>query len=216
MWTARVTAYRRHLGFDGEAERLAVVVQRMLEPVAAGVMFTANPLTARTDEIVLNASWGLGEAVVSGAVNPDTYVLDRDSLALKSFACGGKERRIVRDRAAGRGTREEITQEHERGAPSLGETDARQLAGIGRENMSRYDGLPQVIEWARCEEAFCILQARPVTGVEFTWDEDVDGWQTAPDDLDTTWTYAWSEMYWTGGISPLFYSGRAYECFLHY
>ena len=59
MWTARVTAYRHQLGFDGEAERLAVVVQEMVEPTAAGVMFTANPMSARTDEIVINASWGL-------------------------------------------------------------------------------------------------------------------------------------------------------------
>ncbi|MGD9600376.1 MAG: PEP/pyruvate-binding domain-containing protein [Gammaproteobacteria bacterium] len=216
MWTARVSAYRHQLGFDGEAERLAVVIQCMLEPDAAGVMFTANPLTARTDEIVLNASWGLGEAVVSGAVNPDTYVLDRNTLVLKSFTCGGKERRITRDRTAGRGTREDLTPDHARGTPSLSETEARQLAGIGREIMARYDGLPQDIEWARCDDRFHILQARPVTGVEFTWDEDVDGWQTAPDDPDTTWTYTWSEMYWTGGISPLFYSCRAYECFLNY
>ncbi|MBX9605758.1 MAG: hypothetical protein K2Y51_06015 [Gammaproteobacteria bacterium] len=216
MWTARVAAYRHQLGFDGEAERLAVVVQRMVEPHAAGVMFTANPLTARTDEIVINSSWGLGEGVVSGILNPDTFVLARDTLALKSREVGGKEKKVVRDPASGQGTVELTTSAEERAAPSLNDAQVRRLAAIGRDIMQRYGGLPQDIEWARDGEQFFILQARPVTGVEFTWDEEVDGWQSAPDAADTTWTYTWSEMYWTGGISPLFYSCRAYECQQNY
>ena len=216
MWTARVTAYRHQLGFDGEAERLAVVVQEMVEPTAAGVMFTANPLSARTNEIVLNASWGLGEGVVSGILNPDTFLLDRDTLGIKSREIGGKEKKIIRDPLTGHGTLEQITTATERASASLTDAQARTLAGIGRDIMQRYQGLPQDIEWARRDDAFYILQARPVTGVEFTWDEDVDGWQPAAEEPDTTWTYTWSEMYWTGGISPLFYSCRAYECCLNY
>lgn len=216
MWTARVTAYRHQQGFDGEAERLAVVVQQMVSPVAAGVMFTANPLTARTDEIVLNASWGLGEGVVSGILNPDTFILNRDTLALKSFDIGGKEKKIVRDPQTGRGTIQTVTSHDERSRASLSTPQARELAAVGREIMQAYGGLPQDIEWAWCEDKFYILQTRPVTGVEFTWDEDVDGWQPPVEAPDTTWTYTWSEMYWTGGISPLFYSCRAYECYMNY
>ena len=151
-----------------------------------------------------------------GILNPDTFVLDRDTLKIKSCEIGGKEKKIVRDPLAGHGTVEQVTTPAERAASSLTDAQARALAALGRDIMQRYGGLPQDIEWARRDETFYILQARPVTGVEFTWDEDVDGWQTSAIEPDTTWTYTWSEMYWTGGISPLFYSCRAYECYLNY
>jgi pyruvate,water dikinase len=149
-------------------------------------------------------------------LNPDTFVLNRDTLAIKSREIGGKEKKIVRDPHTGHGTLEQVTSEAERAAASLTDAQATTLAAIGRDIMQRYEGLPQDIEWARRDDDFYILQARPVTGVDFTWDEDVDGWQVAGEEVDTTWTYTWSEMYWTGGISPLFYSCRAYECFLNY
>ena len=71
MWTARATSYRNALGFDHMQARIAVVVQRMIESEVSGVMFTGNPLTARTDEIVINASWGLGEGDRLGRLTPD-------------------------------------------------------------------------------------------------------------------------------------------------
>ena len=154
--------------------------------------------------------------MVSGILNPDSFVLNRDSLKIKSREIGGKEKKIVRDPQTGHGTLEQVTTAAERATASLTDTQASTLAAIGRDIMQHYEGLPQDIEWARCGDSFYILQARPVTGVEFTWDEDVDGWQPAEEEPDTTWTYTWSEMYWTGGISPLFYSCRAYECCLNY
>jgi rifampicin phosphotransferase len=216
MWTARVTAYRQQQGFDGEHERLAVVVQQMVAADVAGVMFTANPMTSRTDEIVINASWGLGEGVVSGILNPDTFVIDRTTLAVKSLEVGDKEKKVVRDPESGRGTIEQLTSAEERSATSLEPVQAEALSRLGRDVMQQYGGLPQDIEWALSDGTLYLLQSRPVTGVEFTWDEDVDGWQPPAEEADTTWTYTWSEMYWTGGISPLFYSCRAYECYLNY
>ena len=71
MWTSRVTAYRHNKDFEHIDIDIAVVVQKMIEPNVAGVMFVGNPMNARTDEIVINASWGLGEVVVSGSVTPD-------------------------------------------------------------------------------------------------------------------------------------------------
>jgi len=71
MWTSRVTAYRHNKGFDHNAIGIAVIVQKMVESDVAGVMFVGNPMNARADEIVINASWGLGETVVSGSVTPD-------------------------------------------------------------------------------------------------------------------------------------------------
>ena len=75
MWTARATSYRQTKGFDHGISRIAVVVQTMVGSEVAGVMFTGNPMTAATDEYVINASWGLGEAVVSGIATPDEYVM---------------------------------------------------------------------------------------------------------------------------------------------
>src|SRR5262249_14741042 len=75
LWTARATAYRHGNGFDHAEAQLCVVVQRMIASEASGVMFTGNPLTTATDEIMINSSWGLGEAVVQGIVTPDSYVV---------------------------------------------------------------------------------------------------------------------------------------------
>ena len=91
MWTARATSYRNTLGFDHMQARIAVVVQRMIESEISGVMFTGNPLTARTDEIVINASWGLGEGIVSGILTPDEYTLDGHTMAVKKSVLGQRK-----------------------------------------------------------------------------------------------------------------------------
>src|SRR6516165_6275457 len=103
-WTARATSYRHSQGFDHATARLAVVVQRMLTPRAAGVLFTANPFTAATDEMVVNANWGLGESVVSGLVTPDQDVVAAATGAVIERRLGSKEVRIDRDREIGHGT----------------------------------------------------------------------------------------------------------------
>jgi len=158
MWTARVTAYRQQQGFDGEHERLAVVVQQMVAADVAGVMFTANPMTSRTDEIVINASWGLGEGVVSGILNPDTFVIDRTTLAVKSLEVGDKEKKVVRDPESGRGTIEQLTSAEERSATSLEPVQAEALSRLGRDVMQQYGGLPQDIEWALSDGTLYLLQ----------------------------------------------------------
>ena len=77
LWTARAIAYRMQNGIDQENVALAVVVQEMVSADAAGILFTANPVNGKRSEIVINAAWGLGEAVVSGAVTPDTLRVDK-------------------------------------------------------------------------------------------------------------------------------------------
>ena len=79
LWTARAMAYRARQGIDPATVSLAVVVQEMVDADAAGVMFTANPANGRRDEVVISAAWGLGEAVVSGAVTTDDLVVDKES-----------------------------------------------------------------------------------------------------------------------------------------
>ena len=105
MWTARAIAYRHTQGFDHATATIAVVVMTMVESDVSGVMFTANPREDRTDEIVINASWGLGEAIVSGIVTPDEFTLDVATLQIKKRVLGGKELQITRA-PSGAGTAE--------------------------------------------------------------------------------------------------------------
>ena len=216
LWTGRATAYRFDKGFAHKDAALCVVVQKMVASEVAGVMFTANPINAAVNEIVVNASWGLGEGVVSGILTPDEYVLDRDTLRVKRRILGSKEMRVVRNPETGQGTVHEPVPVSLQAQFTFDDDRVADLGLLGRRVMEYYDGFPQDIEWAYADGAFYLLQSRPVTGVELTWDEDVDGWQPGAEHDDTVWTYTWSEQYWTGGISPLFYSCRAHECQLNY
>jgi len=215
MWTARATAYRERGGFDHAINQIAVVIQTMVTSEVSGVMFTANPLTTRTDEIVVNASWGLGEGIVSGILTPDEYILSLDTLDVKKHSIGDKEVQVIRA-PDGIGTITADVPMSMRETLSLSAEKAMALAQLGRNVMDFYDGLPQDIEWALAGGELYLLQARPITGVEFTWDEDVNAWHTAPEDENTVWAYTWCEQFLTGGITPLFSSLRAWECELNW
>ena len=211
LWTARCTAYRHHGGHDHSSALLAVVIQTMVESEAAGVLFTGNPLTARTDEVVVNAAWGLGEGVVSGILTPDEFVLDRKTLTVKSKVLGSKEVRIGRDRGATTGTLKEEVPASQRDVFSVTDENVVALGALGLRVTDFYGGLPQDIEWALAEGKLYLLQSRNITGVEFTWDEDVDGWQKLPEADGTVWSHAFADEFWTGAITPLFYSIRGRE-----
>ncbi|WP_221796169.1 PEP/pyruvate-binding domain-containing protein [Aquisediminimonas sediminicola] len=221
MWSSRAIAYRHSLGFDQTAISIAVVVQTMVAADASGVLFTANPLDARTDEIVINCSFGLGEAIVSGIITPDQITLDMNSLRIKQRVLGGKEKRIDRAEPPATGTVEIETTEEERACFALDDDQLMELGDLGRRIMQLYDGLPQDIEWAMANGRFYVLQARPVTGVDFLWEECLEEAaqdESAEEDGDIIWTNKWAEMYWTGGITPLFYAvrGRHYRKGLQY
>jgi len=209
MWTARATSYRHSQGFEHSAARLAVVVQRMLSPRAAGVLFTANPFTAATDEMVVNANWGLGESVVSGLVTPDQDVVAAATGAVIERRLGSKEVRIDRDREMGHGTVSRETTAAERGSFALTESDLTSLADTGRRLQRAHGGLPLDIEWALEGQSLHVLQARPITGVEFSWDAELERWQVVAEDPHTVWTRGMSDEGWTGAKTPLMYSWRA-------
>ena len=209
LWTARAASYRHTKGFDS-SHGIAVVVQTMVGSEVSGVMFTANPLTAATDEIVINSSWGLGEAIVSGITTPDEFVLYAETLLVRSKILGSKEKRVVRDQSTGVGTVVEDVPEDERARFTLDESQLADLAELGRRVQAHYEGFPQDTEWGYADRQFYLLQSRPVTGVDISWDADVDAWQLPPEPpTDTVWTRAWSDDIWCGPISPLFYSIRA-------
>jgi pyruvate,water dikinase len=209
LWTARATAYRAHKGFAQDEVGIAVVVQTMVDSEVAGVMFTANPIAGLTSEIGIDASWGLGEAVVSGLVTPDSFLLDRITLEVKNRTLGTKEQRIRLDDAAGAGTVHEEVPATQRDAYCLTDAQLSELGELGLRVTAHYDEIPQDTEWALADGKFYLLQARPVTGTVLSWDEDVEYWQQGPDDSSMMWSRAMSDDGWTGAVTPLFYSIRA-------
>ncbi|MFN2115648.1 MAG: PEP/pyruvate-binding domain-containing protein [Anaerolineae bacterium] len=160
LWSARAVRYRIEHGFAHDDVLLAVVVQEMIESEVAGVMFTANPVNGRYDETVVNASFGLGEAVVSGLVTPDTFVVQPDEGVVRSRDIATKEVEIV---YAPEGTVHERPVATERAnAPSLSEEQVLELARLGT-RVTEYYGSPQDTEWGLRDGVFYLLQSRPIT-----------------------------------------------------
>ncbi|WP_117211541.1 PEP/pyruvate-binding domain-containing protein [Allorhizocola rhizosphaerae] len=157
LWTERAVAYRRRLGIDDREVSIAVVVQRMVEAEMAGVMFTADPVTGDRGHVVIDASSGLGEAVVSGLVTPDHYVLDARG-RVREFTPGRRE--VVVKAKAGGGVI------HETGGTELHLPDEalKQLAHLGQRVQVHF-GRPQDIEWAYTQKKIVLLQARPMTAL---------------------------------------------------
>jgi pyruvate,water dikinase len=213
MWTARATAYRAKNGLDHLSASIAVVVQTMVDAEASGVMFTANPLTARTDEIVINAAWGLGEGIVSGILTPDEFLVAPASRAIRRSTLGSKDVKVVREPTRGVGTVGEPVDPSDRDRFSLTDEQVAELAALGGRVQDYCEGAPQDIEWALKDGRFFLLQSRDVTGADFTWDDEVDAWQQVPENETETdiWSGKWAAEFWTGAITPLFYSARAKE-----
>jgi pyruvate,water dikinase len=138
---------------------MAVVVQRMVEPDVAGVLFTIDPTRGRRDRMVVEAVFGLGEGVVSGQLTPDHYVLARDG-RLKRTKLAPQPYAIVADPAGGVREVELAPEQGERA--TLTEEQLARLARIGIDLEGRLGG-PQDIEWALQDDDIFVLQSRPVT-----------------------------------------------------
>ena len=169
LWTDRAIAYRAEQGFSHEEVSLAVVVQRMIAADAAGVAFTADPVTGRRDRIVIESSWGLGESVVSGAVTPDAFTVPRSA---PLPVAGRVARRRITRRAGDKRTRIDLTgagtavvrdvPQAQRRRLSLRDEEVRALARLAR-RVERHYGRPMDIEWAVRGSRPWLLQARPIT-----------------------------------------------------
>ncbi|WP_370873112.1 PEP/pyruvate-binding domain-containing protein [Arthrobacter bambusae] len=165
LWTDRAVSYRASNGIDHRTVTLAVVVQRMVEAEAAGVLFTANPVTGRRREAVIDANPGLGEAVVSGAVNPDHFVVDSLTGRITERRIG--DRKLVIRSVPGGGTeRLNAGGQAEEGAAGdacLADSQIRALVILGRRVEEHYEA-PQDIEWAAGGDGkLWLTQARPIT-----------------------------------------------------
>jgi pyruvate,water dikinase len=154
----RALEYRRNRGLTLDAP-LAVLVQQLVPADVSAVAFTANPITGSRDEIVLTASYGLGESIVGGTVTPDTYVLTKRELEIISRTIGAKERMTV---PVPGGTRETAVPVMLRDRPALTDEQACELAGLALA-LEREAGWPVDVEAAFRGEVLYLLQSRPIT-----------------------------------------------------
>ncbi|MBW2315949.1 MAG: hypothetical protein JRH10_17400 [Deltaproteobacteria bacterium] len=209
LWTDRAVSYRNRQGFRHEDVLLAVVVQEMFPSEVSGVLFTANPVTSNPNEIFLNTSWGLGEAIVSGRVNGDQYLIDTGSLAIKDKSIQEKRVMTVR-REDGQGSVEIEVPEEIRSVETLVDEKVQELAEIGVRIEAHY-GFPQDIEWGYAQGRFAILQAREVTAADLDFPEGMEAWQTPNALAELTqdrwvWSRSYSDELQTGPSTPLMYT----------
>src|SRR5262249_36972029 len=154
LWTARAIGYRARNHIPSEEVALAVVVQRMIASEVSGVLFTANPLTGRRDGIVIDASYGLGEAVVSGQGGPDNYTVNTKEGKITNRRLGAKALAIV-PRAGGGKDQVQRTGEQKQALP---DAQIIELAKVA-EKIAAHFGNPQDIEWAWANDKLNILQS---------------------------------------------------------
>jgi len=158
LFTDRAVIYRLQNGFDHRMVHLAVVIQKMVFPEAAGIMFTADPVTSNRKMLSIDAGFGLGEALVSGLVNADIYKVREGRIVDKRIAA--KQLAIYALQEGG--TEERKIESERQNMPTLTDEQALQLERMGR-RIEEHFGCPQDIEWCMYENEFFIVQSRPIT-----------------------------------------------------
>ncbi|MBX3051626.1 MAG: hypothetical protein KF753_09145 [Caldilineaceae bacterium] len=197
LWTARAIAYRQRQGIDPHTVSLAVVVQGLVAAHSSGILFTADPTTGERGHILINATWGLGEAIVGGLVTPDTVVVDKTNWQILSREIATKTTMTVRTET---GTAEQPVPEAQQNQPVLDDATALALARCAARIESHY-GMPMDIEWAIAEGKIAILQARPITSLPPAPLKDVS-WE--PPMPNTIWMRRQIVEHMPEPLSPLF------------
>ena len=212
LWTPRAIGYRARYGHVADQVQMGVVVQQFVRADAAGVLFTVDPVTGGRDHVVLNASWGLGEAIVGGQVTPDIVVVDRAGGGIIDYQVGSKAVMTV---PAETGTREQDTPAVLRDAAALTADEVAELAHIGLAIEELY-GQPMDVEWARAERKLFVVQARPITGLAAAagsgeqWNDSLEGdylWSNgnlgeALPDVMTPATWSFMQLFMSRAIAP--------------
>ncbi len=158
LFTERAVIYRLRNGFDHRKVQMAVVVQEMVFPHAAGILFTADPVTSSRKVASVEASFGLGEALVSGLVNADIYKVRDGEVVAKAIAV---KQLAIHALPAG-GTQEQAIDPERQEQPALTDAQVVQLAQLGR-RIEAHFGRPQDVEWCLVDDGFQIVQSRPIT-----------------------------------------------------
>ncbi|MCL2459807.1 MAG: phosphoenolpyruvate synthase [Euryarchaeota archaeon] len=162
LYNGRAIYYRAKQGFDHHSVNIAVVVQQLITSEKSGVMFTSHPVTGESFTII-EASWGLGEAVVSGSVSPDNYVWNNESEMLVGRRITKKLIEIVRDGVNGTKMLDVSLERQEQEV--LSEDEISRLATYGHVTEEHY-GVPQDMEWSIVGDEFYVLQSRPITTIK--------------------------------------------------
>jgi pyruvate,water dikinase len=167
LFEPRAIFYRHQQGFDHFKVGIAVPVQKMVQSQASGVMFTIEPVTSDSSKIIIEAVYGLGEAIVSGEVTPDLYIVDKEGLKISTKKVAKQETQLIRNPAAVQGEANiwASIAPAEQNQPKLTDDDIIQLAKLGKQLEDWYQ-FPQDIEWAKDEKKIFIVQTRPVTTIK--------------------------------------------------
>ena len=160
LWTARAIGYRSRNSIDHGEVALAVVVQTMVQSEASGVLFTANPLTGNRTETVIDATFGLGEALVSGQVEPDHYIVESNTGRIVQKTLGAKAL-TIRGQSGGGTVTQQVDAANQQALP---DAVIRAVTALGQQVAALY-GTPQDIEWGWAEDKLYLLQARPITSL---------------------------------------------------
>ncbi|HZY91689.1 MAG TPA: phosphoenolpyruvate synthase [Thermoplasmata archaeon] len=164
LFTPRVLVYRARKGFDHAQVKLAVVVQKMVDSVVSGILFTRDPNTGE-NHMIIEAGWGLGEAIVGGEVTPDHYVVDGATQRIVLKQLSEQSFKLIRDEAGG--NRRVDLEPAERKAQKLPDEKIVKLASLARVIESHYRR-PMDVEWCADDQSLFIVQARPVTTIPAT------------------------------------------------
>ncbi len=198
LWTAQAISYRLRCNIEHEGVSMAVVAQVMIPADISGVLFTLDPTSGDEQTIVINASWGLGEAIVSGIVTPDRFDVSKADLKVRRQTLAIKEKMII---GSGGGTAELDVPEGKWSVASLTPDQASALAELGKRIESHY-GQPQDVEWALSGGRMYVLQARPITTRPASptptvhWESPIPGATWARISICDSWL--------TDPLSPLF------------
>ena len=160
LWTARAIAYRTRNNIDHLSVAIAVVVQAMVPSESSGVLFTANPLTGRRLETVIDATVGLGEPLVSGQIEPDHFVVESNSAQILQKQVGAKAKAMHGKKGGGLTTTETANPHRQ----AIEDSQIRSLTETGQQIAAMF-GSAQDIEWAYADGELYLLQSRPITSL---------------------------------------------------
>lgn len=201
VWNARAVSTLHAKSIAYHEVIIAPVVQLMIPSTTAGVIFTVNPVNSNHDEIMMDASYGLGEAVVGGDVTPDNYIIAKKEKRILSFSPGEKKYKIVFDERKGAGNTKIHLPEKESKAPCLEQWQVNELIELAIQIENHY-GTPQDIEWAYADKTLYTLQSRNIKNLDTSAKEEKKNIPTDPHDV---WSRKFGDEYLAGYAMPLNY-----------
>lgn len=160
LYTPRAIFYRTEKGLRDSKVSVAVVVQTMIPAEVSGICFTVHPVTKNPSHLIIEAGWGLGEAIVGGMITPDSYIVDTTSWQIIDTYLGDQTMKVVQ-RSEG-GTQEAAVTDLEKSREKLTKDEVIELAKLAKQIEAHY-GSPQDIEWAHAAGKLWIVQSRPIT-----------------------------------------------------